>query len=137
MLSYEVYNIFMIDIYKQVIYWRESAVEDWQVANELISAGRLRHGLFFAQLALEKILKAHVCLHTDDLAPHIHNLIRLAEIAGIQLTPEQFDILAETNTFNIEGRYPDTALPLPKPEEAFAYLVRAEEVYQWLASQLL
>ena len=83
------------------------------------------------------MLKAQVCLHTNDLAPRIHNLNRLAEIAGIQLTPEQFDILAETNTFNIEGRYPDTSLPLPTPEEAFAYLVRAKDIYQWLMSRLL
>jgi len=32
----------MIDIQKQVAYWRDSAVEDWQVATELINAGRLQ-----------------------------------------------------------------------------------------------
>ena len=43
----------MIDIDKQIVYWHDSSLEDWQVANELVRADRLRHGLFFAQLALE------------------------------------------------------------------------------------
>ncbi len=50
----------MIDIEKQIAYWRDGSIEDWQVAQELISNGRIRHGLFFAHLSLEKLLKAHV-----------------------------------------------------------------------------
>jgi len=130
------YNFFMIDVLKQVAYWHKSAMEDWQVANELIRSGRLRHGLFFVQLSMEKILKAHVCLHTQDLAPRIHNLIRLAEIASIELSQQHFDILAETNSFNIEGRYPNTTLPIYSQEEALVYLGKAEEVYLWLMNQL-
>jgi len=42
---------------------------------------RIRHGLFLANLALEKALKALVCKATRDLAPRIHNLVRLAELA--------------------------------------------------------
>jgi len=126
----------MIDIQKQVIYWRDSANEDWQVADELIQTGRFRHGLFLVQLALEKILKAHVCLHTQDLSPRIHNLTRLAEIAALQLAPHQFDVLAEMNTFNIEGRYPNEIFPVLTKEEAYAYRNRAEEVFRWLMSQL-
>lgn len=37
----------------------------------------------------------------------LHNLIRLAEIAGLSLNSEQRDLLADINLFNIEGRYPD------------------------------
>jgi hypothetical protein len=65
----------MIDIEKQVAYWREGAAEDWLVAVELVDLGRTRHGLFFAHLALEKMLKAHVCRVTQDLAPRIHPLL--------------------------------------------------------------
>lgn len=111
-------------------------MEDWQVAKELLRSGRSRHGLFFVQLSLEKMLKALVCFHTRDLAPRIHNLVRLAEIAELELTSRQLDILADMNTFNLEGRYPDTMLPLPTPEEATAILSRAEEVFQWLISRL-
>ena len=126
----------MIDIQKQVDYWRDSALDDWLVANELVQNGRYRHGLFFAQLALEKILKAIVCERTRDLAPRIHNLVRLAEIASLQLSPKQIDILAEMNSFNIEGRYPDALMSLPTNEEVLDYTNRAEEVFLWLKSQL-
>lgn len=47
------YNTIMIDIHKQIAYWRNTATEDWLVAQELMDSGRLRHGLFFAHLALE------------------------------------------------------------------------------------
>ena len=50
----------MVDISKQIEYWNRSAQEDWQVAQQLVESGKIRHGLFFAHLALEKVLKAHV-----------------------------------------------------------------------------
>jgi HEPN domain-containing protein len=126
----------MIDVQKQINFWRESSLEDWQVAQELVDHNRLRHGLFFAQLAMEKMLKAHVCQSTKDLAPRIHNLVRLAEIANLDLNPTQINILAEMSSFNIEGRYPDTTLPLPSFAEAQSIMSRAKEVYHWLKNLL-
>jgi len=126
----------MIDIDKQVTYWRNGAIEDWEVAQELVSKGRGRHGLFFAHLAIEKLMKAHVCRHTQDLAPRIHNLVRLAEMAALSLNQTQIDIIAEMNAFSIEGRYPDSLIAPLSQGEAQDYLSRAEEVYQWLMNQL-
>jgi HEPN domain-containing protein len=126
----------MIDVEKQVAYWRAGSAEDWDIAQELIDGGRLRHGLFFAHLALEKLLKAHVCRRTQDLAPRLHNLVRLAEIADLPLDDDHIDLLAEMNPFNIEGRYPDLLIPLPSPKEARDYLRRSDEVYRWLMNLL-
>jgi len=126
----------MIDIEKQVAYWRDGASEDWQVARDLIRRKRTRQGLFFAHLALEKALKAHVCRHSQDLAPRMHNLVRLAELAGFRLDEKQIDVLAEMNAFNIEGRYPEMLLPEASVEEARDYMRRAKEVYTWLMKQL-
>jgi len=126
----------MIDIRKQIAYWRIGAAEDWEIAQELINSRRVRHSLFFAHLTLEKLLKAHVCRHTQDLAPRLHNLVRLAELAALSLSDAQIDLLAEMNAFNIEGRYPDLLMPPPSLDEARDYLRRAEEVYQWLMNQL-
>jgi len=126
----------MIDAEKQIAYWRDGAAEDWEIAQELLTSKRVRHGLFFAHLSLEKLLKAHVCCHTRDLAPRLHNLVRLAELAALPLSQHRIDVLAEMNAFNIEGRYPDLLMPPPSLEEANDYLRRAEEVYQWLMKQL-
>lgn len=126
----------MIDIEKQVAYWRNGAREDWQVAWDLVSRRRTRQGLFFAHLALEKVLKAHVCRQTQDLAPRLHNLVRLAELAELGLNDAQIDVLAEMNAFNIEGRYPEMLTPEATMTEARNYLRKAREVYTWLMNQL-
>jgi HEPN domain-containing protein len=107
-----------------------------EVALELVGNNRFRHGLYFAHLALEKILKALVCKETQDLASKIHNLIGLAQIANIALTTEQFNTLADMNTFNIEGRYPDSTKTKLTMKEAQEFMERAREVFKWLTNQL-
>jgi HEPN domain-containing protein len=125
-----------MDVDKQVAYWRDSAEEDWAVARELLAGGRPRHGLFFAQLGLEKLLKAHVSRYTHDLPPRVHSLVRRAQLAALRPSPAQLDTLADMSAFNIEGRYPETLSPAPTLEEAQAYLQRAQEVWEWLKSLL-
>jgi HEPN domain-containing protein len=125
----------MVDIDKQIAYWRDSANEDWAVARQLVDNSRIRHGLFFAHLTLEKTLKALICKHSQDLAPRIHNLSRLSEMIGITLETEHADILAEMNAFHIEGRYPESLTTAPTKEEALIYVAKAEKVYQWLMNQ--
>ena len=125
----------MIDVGKQIEFWRAGSEEDFAVARELISLGRIRHGLFFLHLSLEKALKAQVCRVTRDLAPRLHNLVRLAELANLRPPQENVDALAEINAFNMEGRYPELLSPLPTPAEAQGYLVRAEGILRWLNSR--
>ncbi len=126
----------MLDVDKQIEFWQLGAQEDWVVAKELVDRGRVRHGLFFGHLALEKLLKAHVCKQTRDLAPKIHNLVRLAETARLELCPEYLDLIAEMNAFNIEGRYPESLTPPPSVREAEGYVRRAQEVFEWLMNLL-
>ena len=125
----------MVDIQKQITFWRESAKEDWDVARQLVESGRTRHGLFFAHLALEKILKALICKHSKDLAPKLHNLSRLSDLAGLMPDNETTEVLAEMNAFQIEGRYPESLTKPPTKEEALSYIARAEKVFQWLMNQ--
>ena len=125
----------MVDIGKQIAYWRSGAEEDWAVGRDLISRGRIRHGLFFAHLAVEKTLKAHVCRASGEMAPPIHNLVRLAEKAQVKLSEAQIDLLAEVNEFNIEGRYPQTLLPILSAAEAEEYMIQINEVLQCLRLQ--
>jgi len=126
----------MVDIAKQVAYWQGEAEEDLGVARDLLEKRRPRHCLFFTHLALEKLLKAFVCRQTHDLAPRTHNLPRLAALAQLGLTPEQTDVLADINEFNIEGRYRDPDAPSPSVEEAERHVKRAEELFHWLLPTL-
>jgi HEPN domain-containing protein len=126
----------MVDIREQVAYWRDGAKDDWDAAKQLIDGGKIRQGMFFAHLALEKILKAHVCKNTDKLAPKIHNLVRLAEIAQLQLKPEDIEILAEMNEFNLEGRYPISFVPPPTKNESLEFMKKAKGIFEWLTRKL-
>ena len=127
----------MIDITKQITYWRDSAAEDWEMAIDLSNRGKNRYGLFFLHLSFEKLLKAHVCKKTKDLAPRIHNLVRLSELASMNFEKDTLDLLADLNEFHIEGRYPDLQYPVISRTETFKYLEQAKEVYLWLSNQLL
>lgn len=125
----------MVDIAKQITYWQDGSKEEFDVAKQLIDNGKIRHGLFFAHLAIEKLLKAKVCQTTGEIAPRIHNLVRLAQVAQLSLPETTLDLLAEMNEFNLEGRYPVPFIsPIPT-SEAHDYLIKTEEVLKWLMRQ--
>ena len=125
-----------MDITRQIEYWRSGASEDWEVAVELVKAGRTRHGLFFAHLALEKLLKAHVCRTIGDLAPRIHALLRLAERTDLSVSEPQRLFLARFDQYQLEGRYPDILPMAPDIETARSELRQAQEMFEWLIQQL-
>lgn len=126
----------MVNVEKHITYWLTGAKEDWEVAKELVASGRYRHGLFFGHLGLEKLLKAHVCRYTTDVAPRLHNLVRLAELIELPLDQGQIDFLAEMNAFNLESRYPDAFSPPPTREEAEGYIQQSGEIFRWLTDRL-
>ena len=111
-------------------------MEDWEVARELVQHGRTRHRLFFAHLTLEKLLKAAVVRRTNEFAPRIHNLVRLAQLAQLEITDARLDTLAEMNAYNIEGRYPESLTAPPSRAEAKEQMKRAEEIRSWLMNLL-
>jgi len=126
----------MVDSEKQAARWRDGAREGLAVARELLDNGRFRQALFFAHLALEKALKAHVCRATRDLAPRSHRLLSLAQLAGLPVDGHQEQVLSEMTAFNLEGRYPESMQPPPTAEQAEAYFSRTQEVFEWLMQRL-
>jgi len=129
------YLSFVPDVSKQIAHWRSGAAEDWDVAQDLVRRGRARHGLFFAHLALEKVLKAHVCRATQDFAPRIHSLSRLSESTGLRMSPGQDEFLSVFDSHQMEGRYPELLQPLPTESEIRAQMAAAEEMMTWLIGQ--
>ena len=47
-----------MDVQKQIEFWKVSAEEDFAAAESLLEKGHFRHCLFFAHLAVEKMLKS-------------------------------------------------------------------------------
>jgi len=126
----------MVNLEKHITYWREGSIEDLAVAKELVGKGRIRHGLFFAHLALEKMLKAYLCHAKTEMAPKMHDLVRLTKLSGLSVTPEQETFLARFGRFQIEGRYPEMLDPEPTPEHAQRDMNKAEELLSWLIKLL-
>jgi HEPN domain-containing protein len=126
----------MVNIEKQIAYWRKGAEEDMPVGVRLINEGSLRHGLFFIHLAFEKILKAHVCRKTGNLSPRSHNIFRLLELSDLQYSREDALFLANLNKYNIEGRYPDSYEDLPDSSEVDNIIASGGRIFQWLHDQL-
>lgn len=75
-------------------------------ANSLYDSGHYDWALFMWHLALEKTLKARMITQNKDRL-YIHDLLRLATAADLDLTPDEIDELTEINSFNIEARYDD------------------------------
>ena len=126
----------LMDVRKQIDYWRTSGDEDFAAAESLLERGHFRHCLFFAHLAIEKMLKAHVTLQTKDVPPRIHNLVRLAEIAKLKLDLKQEEFLREFGVYQIEGRYPDTQQITVDSGIVRDEILRAKEMLIWLKTQL-
>ncbi len=126
----------MVDAEKQIDYWQTSADEDFAAAQSLLEKGHLRHCLFFAHLAIEKMLKAHVTRQTNDIPPRTHNLVRLAEIAQLKLDSEQGEFLREFGIYQLEGRYPDFEQVPVDSGLAREEISRAKEMLIWLKTQL-
>ncbi len=126
----------VIDVKKHIAYWRDGALESWKDAVYLIKGKRIMLGLFAAHLALEKAIKAHIVRKTKQQPPKIHNLIRLSEIAGLEVSTQHKKVLAEINDFNLEGRYPDARPSLISKKDADFYMKRTKGTLEWLISQL-
>jgi len=126
----------MVDVGKQIDYWRSSSEEDFAAAESLLEKGHLRHSLFFAHLAIGKMLKAHVTRQTRDVPPRIHNLVRLAQIAATKLDGKQEEFLREFGVYQLEGRYPDSEQVLLDLSAAREEILRAREMLEWLKKQL-
>jgi len=126
----------MVNVPKQIEYWRKSSDEDFAAAQSLLEKGHLRHCLFFAHLALEKMLKAHVTRQTEDIPPRIHNLVRLAGMAGLSPNSDQIIFLRSFDMYQMEGRYPDSEQVPIDSRTTKEKLSLAVEIIKWLTAQL-
>ena len=88
-------------------YWIESSESDFRAMEHLLEKAHYTWALFIGHLVLEKLLKAWYVQHIDVTPPFIHDLVRLAEKAGLPLTEDQKDVLDSISTFNLRARYED------------------------------
>jgi HEPN domain-containing protein len=103
----------------------------------MMSSGRFLYVLFCCQQAVEKMIKAIIVKQSDEFPPRIHALLRLAEVAGLELTDDRAQLLRELSNYYIQTRYPEeiTALAtkISDPQARLIY-EHTEEIVQWLLS---
>lgn len=90
-----------------VKFWMETSEKDYNTMIHLYESKDYHWSLFMGHLVIEKLIKAVYVKTIDNNVPKIHDLLRLAEKAGIEITEEQEDIFDTITTFNISARYPD------------------------------
>lgn len=120
---------------EQTYHWHRSAAEAWKTAQWLYRGKRYADCLFFCQLTLEKLLKGLVVLATREQPPYLHDLIRLAQFARIDMTDAQERVLGVISGFNLKARYDDQKETFRKQAtRAYAdrYLEETTSLRVWL-----
>jgi len=132
-------NLTLEEIAKLLNYWTRNAEEDLKTAQSLFENKRYHHCLFFCHLFLEKLLKATVTKNTQQHALPIHNLLKLAYDAKINLTKELKEDLSVINEFNLRARYNDYKFQFYKKatkEYTTKWFQKCKEIYLWLKKEL-
>jgi HEPN domain-containing protein len=124
---------------KHIAYWVDSADHDLEVAESLFKNEKYDWCLFIAHLVLEKMLKGCYLKYSNDFPPRSHDLVKLADMAGIQMDEELVEFLDAVNTFNISTRYPDEKFKFYKlctKEFTEHNFLRIKEIRVWLLQKI-
>jgi len=119
--------------------WAEQGRYDLDTARAMLDSGRFLYVLFCCQQAVEKMLKAIIAKRSEAFPPRLHNLIRLAEHAEVDLEKGQTDLMRALSGYYIQTRYPDEIVSLPRnvsPQTAQRVLKETEEMVRWLSSMI-
>ena len=128
-----------LDIEKIVKHWVETSDSDFKTMYILFNSKTYHWALFLGHIAIEKLLKAYYVKINHDHAPLTHNLYRLAELGGIEISEECAEWLFMITTFNINARYDDYK------EEFYAmctldfakeWIEKIENLQQWIKRML-
>ena len=125
---------------KIVAHWVERSQYDLDTAKIMLDTGRYLYVAYMCQQTVEKILKALIAQQGKENFP-IHNLNRLAEIADIsnELTPEQFNFIAELTPYHIEARYGDYKESLSEiinEKKAEQVYKKTREIHKWIYQKI-
>ena len=124
---------------RDIQYWIDISKYDLDTAQSLLEAKRYLYVLFMCQQSLEKMFKAIVTLKTKEFPPRIHNLVRLAELAGFDNKDIDVEFLDKLSFYYIETRYPEEHIKLHKQVSkklAGEYYRITKRIYKWLEKHI-
>jgi len=118
--------------------WADQARYDLDTARAMFDSGRWLYVLFCCQQAVEKMIKSLIAARTQEVPPRLHNLMRLAEHASLDIDPAMARTLRMLTAYYVESRYPDELDSISRSaskELAAEVLASTAKVLQWLNSQ--
>jgi HEPN domain-containing protein len=120
--------------------WIASSNYDMQTAKAMSETGRYLYVVFICHLAMEKMLKALLSQkYPQDIPPKIHNLITLAQKAGIKPPDNLKDFFLRIDNVSVVTRYPEDMRALAKDfnkESAKLILSETRKILKWLKQNL-
>ncbi len=91
-----------------IAYWLKTAEKDHEMMHFLLVEARFVQALFFGHLYLEKVSKAlWIRSNIDNIPPKTHNILKLINESGLDLSIEDKAFLIKLNQYQIESRYPE------------------------------
>ncbi len=128
-----------IDIEKIVDHWKVTSLEDYDTMIELYNSKTYHWSLFMGHISTEKLLKAYFVKVKRKHSPPIHNLYRIAELGGIEMTDDYADWLDTITSFNLNARYNDFKREFYKQctkEFTNIWIERIKELREWINQKL-
>jgi HEPN domain-containing protein len=89
---------------KLIEYWIAGSDDDYETMIAMYDSKRFSWSLFIGHLMIEKLLKAYFVKVKSDYPPFIHNLLRLAEKAELELTNDIKKQLVSITAFTINAQ---------------------------------
>jgi HEPN domain-containing protein len=120
-------------------YWISSSDRDFQAMMHLLEKGDYTWALFIGHLVIEKLIKGFYVKNLSNTPPFIHDLIRLAEKANLELDEYQKDLIDTISAFNLQARYNDYKMEFyyrcsKDFAEKWTNIIR--ELREWMKSKL-
>lgn len=128
-----------IDLNKIISHWIETSEEDFRTMLTLFKAKSHGWSLFLGHISTEKLPKALYVKRFKEHAPFTHNLYRLCELIGLEMSEEYSDWLDEITSFNLNARYDDYKkefYKLATPEYTQSWIEKIKLIRTWIKAML-
>lgn len=125
---------------KLIQHWMDGSDDDFETMIAMFDSRKYNWSLFVGHLMMEKLLKAYFVKVKSDYPPYIHNLVRLAEKADLQISDERKMQLLTITAFNINARYDDYKTSFKKqctPEFTSQWIITLKELRSWIKKLLV
>jgi len=128
-----------IDVDKIIKHWIETSDDDFNTMLTLYNSKSCGWSLFLGHISTEKLLKALYVKRFKEHAPFTHNLYRLGELIGLNMSDEYSDWLDEITSFNLNARYDDYKKEFYKlctPDYTKDWIEKIKIIRTWIKEML-